>query len=110
MTFLIYRIYYGDTVVYVGQTKQKLINRLRQHFWAAPQYGKFNLQLVTKVEYAECKTVCDMNVYEVYYMNLLVCPLNQKDKKYGELTIRLPELEWSEYKHPLINKWRQEGR
>lgn len=27
--FVLYRIYYGDTLVYIGRTKQPLQNRLR---------------------------------------------------------------------------------
>lgn len=36
--FLIYRIWYGDCLVYVGRTKQPLQSRIRGHLFNKPMH------------------------------------------------------------------------
>lgn len=51
--FLIYRIWYGDCLVYVGRTKQPLQSRIRGHLFSKPMHRTVNIEQVTKIEYAE---------------------------------------------------------
>lgn len=106
-TFTIYRIYYGDDIVYVGQTAQPLQNRLRGHFFKARMMRVIDIELVSKIENAVCPTQADMNVYERYYIELLKPMLNSADKDWDELTVRLPELAFQPYDPPLMEKWRK---
>ena len=74
--FLIYRIWYGDCLVYVGRTKQPLQSRIRGHLFSKPMHRTVNIEQVTKIEYAELGSEADMNLYEIYYILQLHPPLN----------------------------------
>ena len=78
--FLIYRIWYGDCLVYVGRTKQPLQSRIRGHLFNKPMHRTVNIEQVTKIEYAELGSEADMNLYEIYYILRLHPPLNVDDK------------------------------
>ena len=106
--FLIYRIWYGNCIVYVGRTKQPLQNRIRGHLFSKPMHRTVNIEQVTKIEYAELGSEADMNLYEIYYILRLHPPLNVDDKARDDLSVTLPELEWKEFTTPLWEGWRQE--
>ena len=106
--FLIYRIWYGNCLVYVGRTKQPLQNRIRGHLFSKPMHRTVNIEQVTKIEYAELGSEADMNLYEIYYILRLHPPLNVDDKARDDLSVTLPELEWKEFTTPLWEGWRQE--
>lgn len=106
--FLIYRIWYGDCLVYVGRTKQPLQSRIRGHLFNKPMHRTVNIEQVTKIEYAELGSEADMNLYEIYYILRLHPPLNVDDKARDDLSVTLPELEWKEFTTPLWEGWRQE--
>jgi len=108
MTYLLYKIYYGDWVAYLGRTKQPLQTRLRGHFFNKPMHKKIDIEDATRIEYAECKTIADMYLYEIYYINLLTPPINCDDKASDGLTVSLPELDWKPYDCPLMDKWKAE--
>lgn len=108
--FLIYRIFYGDDLVYVGRTKQPLQNRIRGHLFKNPMQRSLFIDQISRIEYAFLPTEADMNLYELYYINLWKPPLNVDDKSKDQLTIRLPELEWHNFSTPLWTKWQQEIR
>ena len=99
--FLIYRIWYGDCLVYVGRTKQPLQSRIRGHLFSKPMHRTVNIEQVTKIEYAELGSEADMNLYEIYYILRLHPPLNVDDKARDDLSVTLPELEWKEFTTPL---------
>lgn len=107
--FLLYRIYYdgpaGDSLVYVGRTKQPLQDRIRGHLFAKPMHRSIDIRLVTRIEYARLKTEADMNLYEIYYILKDRPPLNVDDKARDSPTVSLPELGWTEFKTPLWEKW-----
>jgi hypothetical protein len=63
---------------------------------------------VSKIEYAEFLSEADMNLYEIYYINLLKPPLNCDDKAKDELTVSLPDVDWKEFTTPLWEKWKNE--
>ncbi len=63
---------------------------------------------VTKIEYTELKTEADMNLYEVYFINLWKPPLNVDDKARDELTIVLPELSWNEFVPSKWDEWKKQ--
>lgn len=104
----LYKIYYGNKVVYVGRTNQTLQARLHGHFFKKPMHRDINIELVTKIEYAEFPTVADMYLYEIYYINKLKPQLNKDDKARDKLTVKLPEVKFKEYTPPLMGKWRAE--
>lgn len=106
--FLIYRIWYGDCLVYVGRTKQPLQSRIRGHLFNKPMHRTVNIEQVTKIEYAELGSEADMNLYEIYYILQLHPPLNVDDKARDDLSVTLPELEWKEFTTPLWEGWRRE--
>lgn len=106
--FILYRIYYGDTIIYLGRTKQSLQNRIRGHLFKKPMHRSIDINEVTKIEYADFDSEADMNVYEIYYINLYKPPLNVDDKCKDNLTVSLPEIEWKLFDTPLWEKWKKE--
>ena len=103
--YTLYRIWYEDSIVYVGRTKQPLARRLRGHVFGAPMHRKIQIEQVSRIEYAKLKTASDLNLYEIYYILKLKPALNRDDKEPDELTISLPELNWEEFTTPLWDKW-----
>ena len=85
--FLIYRIWYGDCLMYVGRTKQPLQSRIRGHPFSKPMHRTVNIEQVTKIEYAELGSEADMNLYEIYYILRLHPPLNVDDKARDDLSV-----------------------
>ena len=85
--FILYRIWYGDVLVYLGRTKQPLQSRIHGHLFKKPMQRSISINLVTKIEYAEFLSEADMNLYEIYFINLWKPPLNIDDKCKDELTI-----------------------
>lgn len=104
----LYKIYYGETLVYLGRTKQPLQNRLRGHFFKKPMHRVIDINHVTRIEYAEFPTVADMYLYEIYYINRLKPSLNVDDLAKDEITVALPEVPFIKYDCPLLEKWKKE--
>lgn len=92
--FILCRIYYGNYLAYLGRTKQPLQARIRGHMFAKPMHRVIDIHNVTKIEYTMLQTEADMNLYEIYFINLWKPPLNVDDKARDDLTIKLPELSW----------------
>lgn len=108
--YIVYRIYYGDCLVYVGRTKQPLQNRIRGHLFSKPMHRTIDIEQVTKIEYAEFGSEADMNLYEIYFILKLHPPLNVDDKAKDDLSVSLPEVSWKEFSTHLWEGWRQEIR
>ena len=106
--FILYRIWYGDVLVYLGRTKRPLQSRIHGHLFKKPMQRSISINLVTKIEYAEFQTEADMNLYEIYFINLWKPPLNIDDKCKDELTVHLPDVEWQIFTTPLWDKWKRE--
>lgn len=106
--FLLYRIWYGDKLVYVGRTKQPLQNRIRGHLFAKPMHRVLDIEQITKIEYAEFKTEADMNLYEIYFILIWHPPMNVDDKAHDLPTVSLPQVEWKPFETTLWEKWRSE--
>lgn len=102
--FLLYRIWYGNRIAYLGRTKQPLQARIRGHMFAKPMHRAINIHNVTKIEYTEFQTEADMNLYEIYFINLWKPPLNVDDKASDDLSISLPEKEWTAF---VPSKWEE---
>jgi hypothetical protein len=100
--FILYKIWYGDCLAYLGRTKQPLQARIRGHMFAKPMHRAINIHNVTKIEYTKLQTEADMNLYEIYFINLYKPPLNIDDKAQDNLTIQLPELKWEDF---IPSKW-----
>lgn len=106
--FILYRIWYGDNLVYLGRTKKPLQSRIHGHLFKKPMHRSINIELVTKIEYAEFQTEADMNLYEIYFINLWKPTLNVDDKCKDDLSVRLPEVEWKIFITHLWDKWKKE--
>lgn len=107
--YVLYRIFYRDSIVYLGRTKQPLQNRIRGHLVSAPMHRTIDIEQVSKIEFARFQSEADMNLYEIYFINLWKPFLNVDDKCRDDLTVRLPDVEWTEYKiigTPIWEKWR----
>lgn len=99
--FILYRIWYGNLIAYVGQTIQTLEKRTRQHFLYD---NDLDLQAVTKIEYAILKSQADLNVYEIYFMNKYKSFENRNGYANDKLSINLPELEWLLFDQKILEK------
>lgn len=106
--FIIYRIYYGSNIVYVGRTKQPLQSRIRGHMFKKPMHRLVDINHVTKIDYAELGSEADMFLYEIYYINTIKPPLNVDDKAYDNLSATLPELEFKDFWPKNFDKWKTE--
>lgn len=104
--FILYRIYYGDHIVYVGRTKQPLQARIHGHMFTKPMHRSIDIHNVSKIEYTSLQTASDMNLYEIYYINLWKPELNVDDKEKDQLTIHLPELQWQEFVPANWDNWK----
>ena len=108
MAHTVYRIYYGDYIVYVGRTNQPLRNRIRGHLFAKPMHRVIDINSVTKVDFHEFQTEADMNLYEIYYILKLHPPLNVDDNTRDNLTVEMPKVEFKEAEFPLWEKWKKQ--
>lgn len=106
--FTLYRIYYGDSIVYLGRTMQPLQNRIRGHLFKKPMHRAICIEQVSKIEYATFQSEADMFLYEIYFINKWKPPLNVDDKAADELTIALPEVKWEVFTTHLWEKWKSE--
>ena len=106
--FIVYRVFYEDVLVYVGRTTQTLQNRMRSHLFRKPMHRTLFIDMITSIDYAELPSEADMNLYELYYINLWKPPLNVDDKAKDDLTVSLPELEWKPFTTKLWSKWQKE--
>lgn len=106
--FHVYRIFYGEELVYVGRTMQPIKDRIRAHLLRPLNKRVIDIKRVTKIEYADLDTESDMNLYEIYYINLFKPVLNIEDKSMDPLTIRLPELSWKVFTTPMWSRWERE--
>ena len=106
--FILYKIWYGDCLAYLGRTKQPLQARMRGHMFAKPMHRAIDIHNVTKREYTMLSTEADMNLYEIYFINLYKPPLNVDDKAKDNLTIVLPDLEWTEFVPSKWEEWKSQ--
>lgn len=107
--FFLYNIYYDDAIVYVGRTKQKLTDRLKKHFFTKSLSRLIDIQLVSKIEYAEFETEADMFLYELYYINLFKPLLNTGDKANDALTIDLPSIKFDNFSPLTLKDWKEKS-
>lgn len=106
--FILYRIWYGQHLAYLGRTKRPLQARIRGHMFAKPMHRAIDIHNVTKIEYTEFPTEADMNLYEIYFINLWKPPLNVDDKARDDLTISLPGKEWTVFVPSKWEEWKNQ--
>lgn len=106
--FILYRIWYGENLAYLGRTKQPLQSRIHGHMFAKPMHRVIDVHNVTRIDYIMLTTEADMNLYEIYFINLWKPPLNIDDKAKDQLTICLPELEWTEFVPVNWEQWKRQ--
>lgn len=107
VNYLVYKVYYGDELVYIGRTKQRLVDRMRMHFFGDIDVPKLNIFNVSKIEYTLFDKESDQIVYEVYLINLYHPCLNLHDLGADDLTIYLPEPLFYVWENPIIDKWKE---
>lgn len=106
--FILYRIFYGTELVYIGRTKQPLQDRLRGHFFQKPMHRTISIEMVSRIQYAEFTTEADMNLYEIYFILTCHPPLNVDDKTRDYPTVTLPDVEWKDWSAPIFDRWKAE--
>lgn len=106
--YILYRIYCNNNIVYLGRTKQTLQARIRGHMFAKPMHRAINIHNVSKIEYTELPTEANMNLYEIYFINLWKPALNVDDKARDDLTITLPDLCWQEFVPSNWDDWKRQ--
>lgn len=106
--FTLYKIYFGDTLAYIGRTRQPMNRRLHGHFFKARLHKAIDIFKVSRIECAEFATCADMYLYEIYYINRLRPLLNKDDLAPDHLTVALPEVEFTPYCCNLLDKWKLE--
>lgn len=107
----VYRIWYGDIIVYVGRTNQPLSSRIRGHVLAKPMHRTIDINQITKIDYHEFNSEADMNLYEIYLILKLKPVLNVDDKCKDLLTVTLPEIGFTDSSLPrsvTFQKWKQQ--
>ena len=106
--FILYRIFYGSELVYIGRTKQPLQDRLRGHFFQKPMHRTISIGMVSSIQYAEFTTEADMNLYEIYFILTQHPPLNVDDKTRDYPTVTLPDVVRKDWSAPIFEKWKAE--
>lgn len=109
--FIVYRMFYGDAVVYVGRTRQPLQTRMHSHFHKSAYTMLLDINYISRIEYCQLKSAADMAVAEVYFINKMHSDLNKDDHMKDELTFSIPELdalEWHEFLPSNWDKWKEE--
>ena len=103
---IIYKIYIGRKCVYVGAITGDLTAMLRVHFFGKD--NTFDIERVSKIEYATLPSFADCLVYKAYYVNWLKPLYNKSDKARDDLTgsINLPNISFIEYNNPILEKWK----
>lgn len=107
--YILYKIYYGNELVYIGRTSQDLIDRLRLHFFGKPMVKKLDIIETTRIEYSICDSEADMFVMEIYLIALYKPRINKDDKPHDDLSshLYLPEPKFYPYHHSLLDKWKE---
>lgn len=103
----VYRIWYGDQIVYVGRTNQPLQTRIHGHLFCKPMHRKISIDQISRIEYAAFESEADMNLYELYYILKLHPVLNVDDKTRDFPTVHLPDIEFQEATFKIWDKWKQ---
>ena len=65
--YILYKIYYDKHLVYLGRTKQPLINRIKTHCFKDPTVRSIEIDKISKIEYCILQTEADMFIYEILY-------------------------------------------
>ena len=107
MAHTVYKVYYGDVVVYVGRTNQPLQARIYGHLFRRPMHRVLDINQISRVEYAEFDTEADMNLYEIYYILTLHPLLNVDDKTRDYPTVKLPEVEFRLATFSRWERWKE---
>lgn len=109
MNYILYKIYYGDELVYIGRTKQDLIDRLRFHFFGKPMVKKLDILKTTRIEYTLMRSEADMFLMEIYLICKYHPDINKDDKPHDDISpeFYLPEPRFYVYENSLIDKWKE---
>ena len=103
---ILYKIYYGHKLVFVGTTNVDLTNTLRVKFFG-PDH--LDVTRVSKVEYITLPSMADCPVYQALYINAYKPLYNKSGKARDELSegvlSALPEFVFQEYDNAILMKW-----
>ena len=104
--YILYRIWYGSVWRMLGG-QTAIAGQDTWTYVRKPMHRAIDIHNVTGIEYAELQTEADMNLYEIYFINLWKPPLNVDDKARDNLTIKLPDLEWETFIPSNWDEWKQ---
>lgn len=76
--------------------------------FSKPMHKSIDIHNVSKIEYTTLRTEADMNLYEIYYINLWKPELNVDDRAKDKLTIKLAEHKWTEFVPANWDEWKKE--
>ena len=99
----VYRIYnMNKDIIYVGKSNKDLYKRLPESI--LEQFNKGD-EIPFYYDCAELKTECDVDIYELYYINTIK-PVNNTVSKYNNMPrVKLPELKFTKLRRiPYISK------
>ena len=102
--YTIYKIYYGEELVYIGKTGMQLNQRLRTHFFKTPMVRMIDITQVSKIEHASMSQA-DMIVMELYLINKCKPIMNAANKARDELSFEIQEPIFELYECELMGKW-----
>lgn len=93
MGYFIYKLFNKqDELLYAGQT-ENLCQRFSAHF----AENNWKTKEIFRIEYAECQKKIDLQIYELYYINILN-PKYNKAFAYNQIpSFELKELEFKNY-------------
>lgn len=95
--FYIYQFYNDkNQLLYIGKTIN-LVQRFISHF----SENNWKSKEVSRIMYAECKTKTDMDIYEIYYINVLNPRYNISLVNNVVPSFKLEELDFKEYRNEL---------
>lgn len=88
-----------EQIVYIGKTKN-LKNRMSQHFSESGHLSQDKYNQVESIEYLELPTKIDMDIKELYYINVWKPEFNTVNKQVEEMTVQVNEEsdEWIVFK------------
>lgn len=85
-----------NQIIYVGKSND-LTRRMNEHFSDYGHLPKECYNNVAKIDFIVLNSEIDMNIYELYYINLYKPYFNIKDKSENNMELKLPEKIWITY-------------
>lgn len=96
-TYYVYRIFYGNEIVYVGRTVQNLSNRIRGHVFRKKLHRSIDIDKVSKIEFAKFNSKADMYLCVSKHLPKSIGKSGKTEVCQGD-TAQTAEQKWKERK------------